>query len=50
MGECLAVPEEFYFDFNDETQLAFTDDTYNNMSMLVTRPNFGCVMGEEKET
>lgn len=50
MGECLAVPEEFYFDFNDETQLAFTDDTDNNMSMLVTRPNFGCVMGEKKET
>lgn len=50
IGTCLAIPEEFYFDYDDETQLAYTDDVDNELSFLATRPNFGCVLGEKKET
>ena len=50
MGDCIAIPEEFYFDYDDEEQLAYTDDKDGYFSVLVTRPNFGCIMGREKET
>ena len=31
IGTCLAIPEEFYFDYDDETQLAYTDDVDNEL-------------------
>ena len=32
MGTCLAIPEEFYFNVRDETQLAYTDDLDKSVS------------------